>query len=589
MARTTIKDVSERAGVSIGTVSNVLNAPQLVSPETRERVLAVVDELGYRPNRVARGLQAQRSYLIGYRLPRQDHPAAVALDTFLHELVRTAAGHELDVVLFTPRPGQDEVEAHRDLITRGDVDGFVLSETNYLDPRIEVLTGSGFPFVAFGRSRSDHRFAWVDIDGRAGTVEATGHLLSAGHRRIALVAWPEGSESGDDRAAGYFDALATSGIPADPRLVVRVPNGIEHGRAAWRRLASLADPPSAVVTVQDLLGLGVMLEAGDDGLRPGADVAVTGFDDSPVASLMGLTSLRQPMGEVCRLLLEHLSSRIERPEAAAGNDLVPPELVVRGSSGGGATADLPAPVAASGRRDTAPLSPSGAAMSSWQLVEDSFVPGLLPWKESLFTVANGYLGTRGSFEEGIAGETRATFINGLFVTPPGEVPLLGAVPDWTRVLIDGGRGAARPRSPPARRLSADPRPSHRAVGAVRPLEGRRWRRRQVSIPAAGVDGSSPHHRPGSPSRGADRTRRARHRDRARRLGPRPRPSRLEAGRVGAHREGRAAARRSQHRRCAPSQCMVCGGDRGRSRLCGRRRASPLQDQADPAPEATVSG
>ena len=74
-------------------------------------------------------------------------------------------------------------------------------------------------------------------------------------------------------------------------------------------------------------------------------------------------------------------------------------------------------------------------MTGWELAEDALVPTLLPWKESLFTISNGYLGTRGTFEEGIAGETRATFINGLFVTPPGELPLLGAVPDWTRVTI----------------------------------------------------------------------------------------------------------------------------------------------------------
>ena len=146
MARTTIKDVSESAGVSVGTVSNVLNAPHRVAPDTRERVLQVVSELGYRPNRTARGLQARRTYLIGYLLPARELNVNTALDSFLHELVSTASPHGLEVVLFAPQPGQTELEGYRDLIRRGDVDGFVLSETNYDDPRIALLAGTGISF-----------------------------------------------------------------------------------------------------------------------------------------------------------------------------------------------------------------------------------------------------------------------------------------------------------------------------------------------------------------------------------------------------------------------------------------------------------
>ncbi len=133
------------------------------------------------------------------------------------------------------------------------------------------------------------------------------------------------------------------------------------------------------------------------------------------------------MAEVCRLLVEHLVGRIEEPGSEPGHDLVRPEFVPRPSSG------AEVKVAPGPERDSgiAPLPEAGPPMTGWELAEDSLVPTLLPWKESLFTISNGYLGTRGTFEEGIAGETRATFINGLFVTPPGELPLLGAVPDWT--------------------------------------------------------------------------------------------------------------------------------------------------------------
>ena len=333
MGRTTIKDVSERAGVSVGTVSNVLNAPHRVAPQTRQRVLEVVSELGYRPNRTARGLQARRTYLIGYLLPERELNVNNTLDSFIHELVSTASPHGLEVVLFVPRPGQEALEGYRDLIRRGDVDGFVLSETNYEDPRVALLSMTGFPFVSFGRSLAEDPFAWVDVDGASGIGDAVRHLLGSGHRRIALVAWPEGSESGDDRVAGFRRALARAGVASDPRLEVRCLNGVEQGREAWRRLSLLDSPPTAVVAVQDQLAIGVLLEAQSMALRPGIDLAVTGFDDTPAGALLGLSSVRQPMAEVCRLLVEHLVRRIEDPGSDPGHDLVRPEFVARPSTG----------------------------------------------------------------------------------------------------------------------------------------------------------------------------------------------------------------------------------------------------------------
>jgi DNA-binding LacI/PurR family transcriptional regulator len=333
VGRTTIKDVSERAGVSVGTVSNVLNAPQRVAPQTRERVLQVVSELGYRPNRAARGLQARRTYLIGYLLPERETNVNTALDSFLHELVSTASPHGLEVVLFAPRAGQTALEGYRDPIRRGDVDGFVLSETNYDDERIALLSRSGFPFVSFGRSLAEDPFAWVDVDGASGIADAVRHLLGAGHRSIALVAWPEGSESGDDRVAGYRRALTRAGVAPNPLLEVRCLNGVDQGRKAWRRLSLMDSPPTAVVAVQDQLAIGVLLEAQAMGLRPGVDLAVTGFDDTPAGALLGLSTVRQPLREVCRLLVEHLVHRIEDPWADPGHDLVRPELVIRSSSG----------------------------------------------------------------------------------------------------------------------------------------------------------------------------------------------------------------------------------------------------------------
>lgn len=332
--RQTIRDVSDRAGVSVATVSNVLNAPHLVAPQTRTKVMEAIEALGYRPNRAARSLQARKTRSIGYCLPNPGPQAA--LDVFLHQLVATATNHGFDLTLFAPRSGQYDLDAYREVIRSGDVDGFVLSETNYADPRVELLSDLGFPFAAFGQANHPSPFPWVDVDGAAGLAEVVEHLAAQGHDRIALVAWPEGSESGDKRVEGFEQGMAAAGLDVDPRLVKRVENGFMAGKAVGAELLAAADAPTAIVTVQDELGFGAMVAVSERGLTPGADVAVTGFDDTPAAAYVwpGLTTVRQPFDEVAQALVNLLVDRLENPDGAPGSAMLVPRLVIRGSTAG---------------------------------------------------------------------------------------------------------------------------------------------------------------------------------------------------------------------------------------------------------------
>jgi LacI family transcriptional regulator len=324
MGRSTIREVSDRAGVSVGTVSNVLNAPHLVADPTRARVLSVISELDYRPNRAARSLQARRTYLIGYRLPGPGK--SPALDVFLHALVGAASGHGLEIALFSPRHGETELDAYRRLIRGGDVDGLVLSETNYRDPRIELLNESGVPFVSFGRALDSQPSPWVDVDGASGMRLVVDHLVAAGHPQITLAAWPEGSESGDDRVRGFG--------PGANREVIRVLGGFENGRRLGHSLFGRDRPPTAVAAVEDSLALGMMAAAADLGMSVGRDVAVAGFDDSEAAALVtpGLTSVRQPMDQVARCLIDGLVSILDGGPVPP-SQLLMPDLVVRESTG----------------------------------------------------------------------------------------------------------------------------------------------------------------------------------------------------------------------------------------------------------------
>jgi DNA-binding LacI/PurR family transcriptional regulator len=318
----------------VGTVSNVLNAPHLVALETRTKVLEVIEELGYRPNRAARSLQARRTQSIGYRLP--DPGPGTALDVFLHQLVGTATDHGFAITLFAPRAGQDDLDAYREMIRSGDVDGFVLSETNYDDPRVEMLSELGFPFATFGRADHSSPFSWVDVDGAMGTTQVVDHLTDLGHRRIGLVAWPSGSESGDTRVNGFFDGMAAAGLEVDSELVLRTENGFEGGRVAGLTMLNSADPPTAIVTVQDELGFGIMTAATERGLKPGQDLAVTGFDDTEAAAYMwpGLTSVRQPLDEVAGVLVDLMVHRLSSPNEPPRTRLLHPHLVIRDSTRG---------------------------------------------------------------------------------------------------------------------------------------------------------------------------------------------------------------------------------------------------------------
>jgi DNA-binding LacI/PurR family transcriptional regulator len=331
--RVTIKDVGRAAGVSVATVSNVLNSPDVVASDTHARVTAVIEQLGYEPNRAARALQQQRTFLIGYQLPVVTD--AFALDAFLHRVVVRAEEADLEIVLFTPKRGQDQIDAYREMIRRGAVDGFVISGTDHGDDRIAYLLEVGFPFVTFGRTDTPDEHAWVDVDGRAGVQQAVAHLVELGHLDIALIGWPNGSVTGDERAAGYRLGLEDAGITVRDELTVRTENGVETGVEAMEQLLRLDMPPTAVVAVQDFLALGAMHAIRDAGMEIGHDVAVIGFDDIPSAALFvpQLSSIRQPMEMVGVLVVEMLVERLDRDANVSSRaETLIPELIVRASS-----------------------------------------------------------------------------------------------------------------------------------------------------------------------------------------------------------------------------------------------------------------
>lgn len=337
-ARVTLKDVAREAGVSYQTVSKVLNGQVQVTPETRERIETAVAQLGYRPNTTARSLRTQSTQLIGYSWkPNPNKEVNPILEEFLNSIVAAAEACQHHVMLF-PFTGDDDqwVNTYRELISTNRVDGFILSGLDYDDPRIPLLQEMDFPFVAFGRSNPEHHFPFVDVDGRAGIRSATDHLIQQGHQQVAVIAWPEGSRVGSARLNGYLEAMEKANLPISPDWIQRWEGSYQNGYQAAATLLDLPENqrPTAVVTLVDIMAIGVMRAVQDRGLRVGPDVAITGFDNTPLVQYLnpGLTSLRQPVTQIGQKTVGLLTALLKGDRPERSEILLKPELIIRQSS-----------------------------------------------------------------------------------------------------------------------------------------------------------------------------------------------------------------------------------------------------------------
>jgi DNA-binding LacI/PurR family transcriptional regulator len=334
----TIRDVAREAGVSIATVSGVFNNTRRVGQATRQRVLEVAGRIGYRANVTARNLRASETRLFGFSWrPIPPDSFSPVFDRFLQAIAEAGARHDYRILTYPSASLEDEIAFYEQMMLVGQVDGFILANTSLGDDRIRRLLEANFPFVAFGRSNPEWEFPSVDVDGAAGIELAVQHLIGRGHRRIACLAWPERSLSGAHRLSGYRRAMAEAGLAIEPSWIVRAENSYSEAYASARQMLSdrTDDRPTAIVTMSDLMAIGAINAGWDAGLHVGQDLAVVGFDDAPVARFLrpSLTSLRQPIAEVGERLATMLADLCSGRPLSERQVLLPPELVVRESSG----------------------------------------------------------------------------------------------------------------------------------------------------------------------------------------------------------------------------------------------------------------
>jgi LacI family transcriptional regulator len=326
--RVTISDVARTAGVSVATVSKVLNGRYGVAQATSARVLAVIDELGYESSLVARSLRSHRTHVIGILVAE--------FEPFSAEILKGAAaavsdaGYEL--LAYTGGRQSGGTGWERRYLSR--LSGTLIDGAVLVTPTV-VDADAGVPVVAVDPHTGPTGPPTVDSDNLAGAVIATRHLLDLGHRRIGFVAGRPDLESSRLREAGYRQALTEAGIAVDEDLIRVGDYKMESARGPVAELLALPDRPTAVFAANDLTAIAAIEVARQSGLAVPGGLSVIGFDDVPeaAAATPPLTTVRQPIQQMGAAAVTMLVALLDGQTPGSTHVRLPTTLVVRGSTG----------------------------------------------------------------------------------------------------------------------------------------------------------------------------------------------------------------------------------------------------------------
>lgn len=334
----TLKELAERLGVSVTTVSRALAGHEQIARKTRERVSEAAREMGYVPNIAGRQLVSGRSNFVGFIIPLR---GPNFMDSYLGEFV-TGLGeglvsHGIDLILATVQQGQSELEVLRHLVESGRADGVVIPRIAAHDERVRYLAQHNFPFVAHGRIEDDDIvYSWLDADGEKAFENAFELLYGLGHRHFGMVSISEEMTFRNLRERGFkraMERIGDSGLRLD---IVRAPR-FDRGEtvSAIGRLLDAPDRPTAIVGLFDEIALTIIREAARRELSIPRDLSVVGFDNITAAAYAppGLTTFEVETRSMAREIAHMLVRRIEGEPAGLSNTLIRPRLVERASHG----------------------------------------------------------------------------------------------------------------------------------------------------------------------------------------------------------------------------------------------------------------
>ncbi len=337
MRTATLEEVARAAGVSRATASRVVNGSSTVGIEARQAVERAIERLGYVPNRAARSLATRRSDSIGVVIA--EPTARVFGDPFFAEVMRGIsaglAARQLQLALLMPTNAEEERRLEQ-YLAAGHVDGVILVSLHGDDQMPEHLQSRGIPVVVGGEPPHGARVSYVDNDNHGGAIAAVNHLIAQGCQRIAHITGPLDMSAAVARRAGYLDAQRAAGRSPDSRLDACGEFTREGGYKAMQTLLERAPDIDAVFAASDLMAVGALQALNAAGRRVPDDVAIVGFDDSPMAlsTQPPLSSVRQSIEVMGKELVTVLLQAVDARDHVLRRVVLATELIVRQSSGG---------------------------------------------------------------------------------------------------------------------------------------------------------------------------------------------------------------------------------------------------------------
>lgn len=327
----TMKQVAERAGVSISTVSHVINNTRVVSDDVRQRVLGIIDEMRYIPSAVARSLKNDKTHTIGVLVPNASNPYFAELISWIED-----AAFQLgyNIILCNAHGGPQKQTAYLRLLMEKRIDGLVLVASGADDEQDLPLGHEAVPIVQLERALPGLHADLIQAGQEAGGYAATRHLIELGHRDIACVSGPADLPRTRERVGGFMCAMEEAGLTVLPDRIVHDEFTSAGGHAAFTRLLARAQRPTAVFVTSDLMALGGLCAAGAAAVRVPAQLSVVGFDDIAGAryALPPLTTVAPPKHEMAWLAIELLIDRIRGRHAPLRTTALASTLIVRAST-----------------------------------------------------------------------------------------------------------------------------------------------------------------------------------------------------------------------------------------------------------------
>jgi LacI family transcriptional regulator len=321
----TIYDVAKAAGVSIATVSHVLNDTRFVTEETRTKVLAAIQQLNYRPNSLARAMVRQETRTIGLIVPDNTNP-------FFAEMARGIENHGFaagySVLLCNSDRSAAKELAYLEMLISKRVDGVIYMTSDTAKEHLQPLLEQHIPVVTFDRQYDNTDT--ILLDNFQGGYDATQHLISLGHTRIACISGPDSGTRSNDRVLGYQAALAGAGLPVDPDLILASDWTFQSGHRQARALLDTATPPTAIFACNDTVAIGAIAAVLECGLTIPGDLSIVGYDNITLSAFSAppLTTMATPIlaigQRLCQLLLDRINGQLPPPPQVftAGSQLL---------------------------------------------------------------------------------------------------------------------------------------------------------------------------------------------------------------------------------------------------------------------------